>query len=174
MTWTEAKIEQLRQLWADGYSASQCASQLGGVSRNAVVGKVHRLGLSGRVTRSRKPHPPRIRKRSRPSPTGIDALRAIRMAGTPLPPPCETDIARVSFVELDEDEHRHCKWPVGNWQDQHTPHYCGAQRVPGLPYCPNHARRAYAPVPPRRPAPAAPVPADHFADVRKNEVLEAA
>ena len=48
MNWTDERVELLRKLWSEGLSASQIAAQLGGVSRNAVIGKVHRLKLSGR------------------------------------------------------------------------------------------------------------------------------
>jgi len=48
-TWTDERVEQLKKLWADGLSASQIAGELGGITRNAVIGKVHRLGLSGRA-----------------------------------------------------------------------------------------------------------------------------
>ena len=47
-TWNDERVEQLKKLWAEGKSASQIAAEIGGVSRNAVIGKVHRLGLSGR------------------------------------------------------------------------------------------------------------------------------
>ena len=47
-TWTEQRVELLKKLWAEGSSASQIAAQIGGISRNAVIGKIHRLGLSGR------------------------------------------------------------------------------------------------------------------------------
>lgn len=49
MNWTDERVEKLKKLWAEGLSASQIAAQLGGVSRNAVIGKVHRLNLPGRV-----------------------------------------------------------------------------------------------------------------------------
>jgi GcrA cell cycle regulator len=49
MNWTDERVEKLKKLWADGLSASQIAAQLGGVSRNAVIGKVHRLNLPGRA-----------------------------------------------------------------------------------------------------------------------------
>ena len=52
MAWNDERVELLKKLWADGLSASQIASRLGGVTRNAVIGKVHRLGLSGRATSS--------------------------------------------------------------------------------------------------------------------------
>ena len=49
MNWTDERVEKLKRLWAEGLSASQIAAQLGGVSRNAVIGKVHRLNLPGRA-----------------------------------------------------------------------------------------------------------------------------
>ena len=56
MGWTDERVEVLKRLWLDGLSASQIAKQRGGVTRNAVIGKVHRLGLSGRAAPS---HPSR-------------------------------------------------------------------------------------------------------------------
>ena len=53
MSWTDERVELLKKLWADGLSASQIATKLGEVTRNAVIGKVHRLGLAGRATTSR-------------------------------------------------------------------------------------------------------------------------
>ena len=50
MSWTDERVETLKRMWAEGQSASQIAKELGGVTRNAVIGKVHRLGLSNRVT----------------------------------------------------------------------------------------------------------------------------
>src|SRR5690348_1076323 len=49
MMWTDERVELLKKLWTDGLSASQIAAELGGITRNAVIGKVHRLGLSGRA-----------------------------------------------------------------------------------------------------------------------------
>ena len=63
MTWTDERVETLKKLWAEGLSASQIAAALGGVTRNAVIGKVHRLGLSGRV-KSPSSGAPRARKPS--------------------------------------------------------------------------------------------------------------
>ena len=57
MGWTDERVELLKKLWAEGLSASQIAGRLGGVTRNAVIGKVHRLGLSGRATSSRSSSP---------------------------------------------------------------------------------------------------------------------
>ena len=60
MSWTDERVESLKKFWQEGLSASQIASRIGGVTRNAVIGKVHRLGLAGRATTSRmKSHRPR-------------------------------------------------------------------------------------------------------------------
>ena len=61
MGWTDERVELLKKLWADGLSASQIAAELGGITRNAVIGKVHRLGLSGRA-KSPSSSAPRPRK----------------------------------------------------------------------------------------------------------------
>src|SRR5690348_12024737 len=69
MGWTDERVEQLKNLWTEGLSASQIARALGGVTRNAVIGKVHRLGLAGRATptrsdRPRLPSAPRVSMRT--------------------------------------------------------------------------------------------------------------
>src|SRR2546430_17722184 len=82
MTWTDERVETLKKLWTDGLSASQIAAELGGITRNAVIGKVHRLGLSGRAKspssaaprpRKARPHSHMLRV-SRPSMRGNTAL----------------------------------------------------------------------------------------------------
>ena len=84
MSWTDERVELLKKLWADGLSASQIAAELGGITRNAVIGKVHRLGLSGRA-KSPSSSAPRPRK-ARSSgmmrvPRAVDA-RQYRVAPT--------------------------------------------------------------------------------------------
>src|ERR1700751_4660869 len=66
MSWTDERVELLKKLWSDGLSASQIAAELGGITRNAVIGKVHRLGLSGRA-KSTSSAAPRQRKARAPS-----------------------------------------------------------------------------------------------------------
>jgi GcrA cell cycle regulator len=75
MSWTDERVEMLKKLWADGLSASQIAGELGGITRNAVIGKVHRLGLSGRA-KAPSSAGPRPRKTRAPS----HVFRSIRNA----------------------------------------------------------------------------------------------
>src|SRR5258705_8478783 len=99
MSWTDGRVELLKKLWAEGLSASQIAGELGGITRNAVIGKVHRLGLSGRA-KSPSSSGPRVRKPrshmmrvSRPSIPGNTALApAFGMAQAPQPESTENII----------------------------------------------------------------------------------
>lgn len=159
MSWTDDRVEQLKKLWQEGLSASQIANRLGGVSRNAVIGKVHRLGLSGRATSSRnKPSRPRTRigtiKRA-PKPRfaqiANSPLRALYGGETEayVQPAEDLDIAveeRVPLVELKECS---CRWPIGDPQTGEFG-FCNREKSPGLPYCETHARRAFQPPQSRR------------------------
>ena len=79
MAWTDERVELLKKLWSEGLSASQIAGRLGGVTRNAVIGKVHRLGLSGRATSSRSSVPrPRRNHAPKAEQSAVDHIRHAR------------------------------------------------------------------------------------------------
>ena len=127
MSWTDERVELLKKMWGEGQSASQIAKELGGVTRNAVIGKVHRLGLSNRATTAAKPDAkakaapktepkPKATPRSsepaakadalmEPAPEPLPARKQIIPAGQPLPPqPSANEIspealAKVSAIE---------------------------------------------------------------------------
>jgi GcrA cell cycle regulator len=156
MTWTDERVEMLKKLWADGFSASQIAAELGGVTRNAVIGKVHRLGLSGRakspssgMPRQRKPRSHMLRV-SRPVSRGANALAlAYEMEPEPAPELIDNVIPmgqRRNLLELNENT---CRWPIG---DPSTPDFffCGGKPLDALPYCSHHSRVAYQPASERR------------------------
>lgn len=156
MSWTDERVELLKKLWQDGLSASQVAGQLGGVTRNAVIGKVHRLGLSGRAkspsNSSPRPRKPRSSNGMRPRPQ-YRGNAALQM-DYGLDPEYDLDPLanivpmgpRVSILELTPAT---CRWPIG---DPGAPDfvYCGSQTKTDLPYCPYHARIAYQPLAERR------------------------
>jgi GcrA cell cycle regulator len=159
MGWNDERVDLLKKLWSDGLSASQIAGRLGGVTRNAVIGKVHRLGLSGRATTSRmKSHRPRARSqvtkrlmKPRFANLGNPALRQLYLGDTePYVPSAEELVIplaeRRSIQTLTE---ACCRWPIGDPQ-QPDFHFCGKKKVVGLPYCEFHARRAFQPPQPRR------------------------
>lgn len=157
MSWTDERIVALRKLWAEGHSASQIAKQLGGVTRNAVIGKVHRLGLSGRATPSRPvKRPPRL-ARPKPNfpaersviaaPEAEPAQEAVRPAivqrpavPATLPPALTADGAPATILTLRDSM---CKWPIGDPADPKFA-FCGRKSECG-PYCAEHATLAFQP-----------------------------
>jgi GcrA cell cycle regulator len=147
MGWTDERVETLKRLWLDGLSASQIAKQLGGVTRNAVIGKVHRLGLSGRATPSKPARP--VFKAPRPARQAAAAPSAPRriaepVAAAPLaaPPVRYIEEAPGSATVLTLGAHM-CKWPIGD-PSLETFTFCGRRATDG-PYCGDHARVAYQP-----------------------------
>jgi GcrA cell cycle regulator len=161
MGWTEDRVELLKKLWADGLSASQIAGRLGGVTRNAVIGKVHRLGLAGRATTSRSRTPrPRNRISHLPlRPTrvqyrtqGNTALKPVFMpeerpavALTVVPSVVrELEVPAALRVDLLDLRECMCRWPIGDPQDESF-HFCGRQKAVGISYCGHHAQVAFQP-----------------------------
>lgn len=153
MGWTEERVAELKKLWAEGHSASQIAKRLGSVTRNAVIGKVHRLGLSGRATPSRPvKRPPRL---ARPKPQhmprtmGRDGQLVLREPNaTPL---VETEafvepqrLPNGDMVTVMTVKDTMCKWPIGDPADT-TFGFCGRGSENGSPYCAEHARVAFQP-----------------------------
>ena len=138
--WDEKAVSTTRACWSEGLSASEIAGRLGGTTRNAVIGKLHRLGLLGRSKRI-APIKPKRQPIQRPQPVPIPyrepAKRVSYMRAEPLPGPAVTDVARVAFMDL---EPHHCRWPIG----EPVAGFCGCDKVPGLSYCATHAARAFA------------------------------
>ena len=145
MGWTEERVTLLRKLWAEGLSASQIAKQLGGVTRNAVIGKVHRLGLAGRATPSRPAKRPVRTARPRIiGPSAPRPMRAISDRPLVIIPDLEPvkfeDGKAASVLTLSDSM---CKYPIGDPTDPGFA-FCG-RGSSGGPYCADHARLAYQP-----------------------------
>ena len=149
MSWTDERVELLKKLWQDGLSASQIAAELGGITRNAVIGKVHRLGLSGRAKspsssapRARKPRSHMMRV-SRPMSRGNNALAlAFEMEPEPEPELIENIIPigqRRTLLELTEAT---CRWPIGDPKHEDF-RFCGKPVAASKPYCGDHCAVAY-------------------------------
>ncbi len=167
MSWTDERVELLRKLWSDGLSASQIAAQIGSVTRNAVIGKVHRLGLSGRAKTmttapriNRTPHKARPQGNSMPragmAPMSFgatalkteaqpDVERAVEPAPA-IPFPVPESQSRITLMQLTE---RTCRWPVGDPSTAEF-RFCGANSEAGVPYCTYHCAIAYQPVSDRK------------------------
>ena len=165
MAWTDERIAKLKQGWEGGMTATQIAEMLGeGVTRNAVIGKAHRLGLE-----------------SRPSPVkATDATPAPARAAAAAPPPAPAPVAasapaikpmeapaarpvgkpatgvskggkqtRTTLLDLNE---KVCKWPIGHPDDADF-HFCGRPSNAGFPYCNDHCLVAYQAQMPRKDRP---------------------
>jgi len=142
MEWNEERVAALARLWREGLSASQVARRLGGVTRNAVIGKAHRLGLTMRDAPSRPNLPSAKMPAVKPPKRSASETRA------PSPPPRAIAVAPLSFavevaptatlMSLDEDG---CRWPIG---DPARPGFgfCGRTRNRGGAYCAEHAPRS--------------------------------
>ncbi len=168
--WTDERVDRLKRLWSEGLSASQIAAQLGGVSRNAVIGKVHRLNLPGRAkaggatsARSQKratvqtqvrpaAFAPRTITRTVTRPAGatmlkeeieVDALEVMEVSSNNVVVPI---FKRLPLVKLTE---RTCKWPIGDPLKEDFC-FCGNDSPDNTPYCTYHQKLAYQPSSERR------------------------
>lgn len=155
MAWTEERIAQLKAGWEGGMTASQIAEALGeGVSRNAVIGKAHRLGLESR------PSPVKGTEEATPAPAPAKAAAPVAAPAAPTAPaapaiakapaakkPARTGkAARTTLLDLNE---KICKWPIGHPGEADF-HFCGKPSQAGFPYCTEHCLVAYQAQLPRR------------------------
>jgi GcrA cell cycle regulator len=132
LSWTDERIALLKKLWGEGKSAAEIAKALGGgLTRNAVIGKAHRLKLSNRVS----PIQQNNKKTPAPAAKVVEEKKTVAVKAAP---PKRTT-SGVSMVNLKD---RMCRWPSGDPKDADF-HFCGCEIVPGLPYCEDHAKAAY-------------------------------
>ncbi len=147
--WTEDRVGALKKLWLEGQSASQIAKQLGGgVTRNAVIGKVHRLGLSGRAAPSQPARATFRPSRPRPAqptqapsaPRRIEAVQPRAVAAPSVPAPMPDLPGTATVMPLGAHM---CKWPIGDPSSTEFS-FCVRRASEGV-YCVEHARVAYQP-----------------------------
>lgn len=151
--WTEERIDTLKRLCSEGFSASQIAAELGGgLTRNAVIGKLHRLGLKKPTASFAPAKRTRPVSRPKPPPPAIAARPAAPavIPEPPIPPaqlPDAPEPKRLRVLQLTE---RTCKWPIGDPRRLDFC-FCGNEAARGgPPYCHYHAGIAYQPREPRR------------------------
>ena len=158
VNWTEERIDLLVKLWGEGKSAAQISTEIGGVSRNAVIGKVHRLGIAVRRS-DETPVDERLRDGAREGARRIrsTAVRPAERRRAPIDPPApirriggmvakrmrprERKLTPPGIMDLSEST---CRWPIG---DPAVPgfHFCGHYPIAGRPYCREHMLAAYMP-----------------------------
>lgn len=125
MSWTDEKVTQLARLWGEGYSASAIGKAIG-VSKNAVIGKAHRMHLTARPSPIKRSERPRAVIRPVPPPKPV-----VQAPPRPAPRPVSKKADGPA-----------CLWPIGD-PGQVGFHFCGEPSVAGKPYCETHCEVAY-------------------------------
>ena len=141
MSWTEEKVSKLKELWGKGNTASQIAEIIGGISRNAVIGKAHRLNLSAK-----------IKTRTATSSQNFDNsiseknIQKIRRGrkGKFKSLIIEKDFEPENPKQLEELDENSCKWPIGH-PDEKSFYFCGRSSLKDFSYCKLHLLYAYQP-----------------------------
>ena len=140
MSWTDEKVSKLKELWGKGNTASQIAEIIGGISRNAVIGKAHRLNLSAKIkTRtatSSKNFDNSIEENN------IKSKRGRRSKFKSLI--IEKDFEPENPKQLEELDENTCKWPIGH-PDEKNFYFCGRSSLKDFSYCKLHLLYAYQP-----------------------------
>ncbi len=149
MDWTAEAIERLRALWAEGHSTAEIGRRMG-ISKNAVVGKAHRLNLSARpspIRRDATPRPAPVPRAPRPVPAPmqrIAPMQVARPASVPAPVPVAVSapVVRNFPVPRARFGSRSCCWPIGEPGTSGF-RFCGGEPMASKPYCTEHAALAY-------------------------------
>ena len=135
MSWTHERIEHLKKLWEAGHTASNIATELGGITRNAVIGKAHRLGLSGRMkSKSKVSSVSIVRRKKMPANRNSNIIELTTSVSEPMNP--------ISFAGIKDGL---CRWPLGEPEDLDFK-FCGRSSNDGVVYCDEHHSLAYQPL----------------------------
>ena len=137
MSWTDEKVAKLKELWGKGSTASQIAEILGGVSRNAVIGKAHRLNLSGKIIAKKNSNNQKINKSNNfnSKKTRRGKIKSIII---------EKDFEPENPKQLEELDEKSCKWPIGHPNEENF-YFCGRTSLKDFSYCKLHLLYAFQP-----------------------------
>ena len=140
MSWTEEKVAKLKELWGTGSTASQIAEIIGGISRNAVIGKAHRLNLSAKIktriaTSNHNFESSLNEKNIKPKKSRRSKFKSLII---------EKDFEPENPKQLEELDENSCKWPIGH-PDEKDFYFCGRSSLKDFSYCKLHLLYAYQP-----------------------------
>tara|TARA_B110000971_G_scaffold213564_1_gene244551 strand:+ start:572 stop:1066 length:495 start_codon:yes stop_codon:yes gene_type:complete len=139
MSWTENKISKLRELWTKGHTASQIADMLGDTTRNAVIGKAHRLELEARAP-SKQPSS-QVKALSKSGKKGAQPMSKKSKFQSIL---LDKNFEAEKPVSLENLTEATCKWPIGH-PDEENFYFCGRTSESEFPYCKLHVLYAFQP-----------------------------
>jgi len=140
MSWTEEKVTKLKELWGKGNTASQIAEIIGGISRNAVIGKAHRLNLSAKIKTRTAASNQNFENSYNEKNTKVKRGRKSRFQSIII----EKDFEPENPKQLEELDENSCKWPIGH-PNEKSFYFCGRSSLKDFSYCKLHLLYAYQP-----------------------------
>ena len=140
MSWTEEKVSKLKELWGKGKTASQIAEIIGGISRNAVIGKAHRLNLSAKIKTRTATSTKNFENSIEENNTKSRRGRKSKFKSLII----EKDFEPENPKQLEELDENSCKWPIGH-PDEKSFYFCGRSSLKDFSYCKLHLLYAYQP-----------------------------
>jgi GcrA cell cycle regulator len=140
MSWNNEKVEKLKELWGKGSTASQIAEIIGGISRNAVIGKAHRLNLSSKIKTRNPSSSQNFDNSSEENSSKQKRGRKSKFQSLIV----EKDFEPENPKKLEELDESSCKWPIGHPEEQSF-YFCGRSSLKDFSYCKLHLLYAYQP-----------------------------
>ena len=138
MSWTEEKVNKLKELWGKGKTASQIAEIIGGLSRNAIIGKAHRLNLSAKIKTRTATSNQSFENLKDEKNIKIKKGRRSKFRSLII----EKDFEPENPKQLEELDEKSCKWPIGH-PNEKTFYFCGRSSLKDFSYCRLHILWAY-------------------------------